>query len=89
MKVDTGAEMIFLQPRVNNVRGPEIRNVYSKTVINNITVKHYYNGGTGGVAARPTAQEQTASWQQPHQPPTHLQSEHRVSAFAPGVARFG
>ena len=70
----------FYNRAVNNVRGPEIRNVYSKTVINNITVNNIsYNGGTGGVAARPTAQEQTAS-QQPHQPPTHLQSEHRVSA---------
>lgn len=70
----------FYNRAVSNVRGPEIRNVYSKTVINNITVNNIsYNGGTGGVAARPTPQEQTAS-RQPHQPPTSLQSEHSVSA---------
>ena len=44
---------------VNNINQTNIHNTYNETVINNVTVNRTsYNGGTGGVAARPTAQEQ-------------------------------
>src|SRR5271168_710217 len=47
---------------VNNVNVTNIHNTYNKTVINNTTVNHVsYNGGTGGINARPTAAEETAT----------------------------
>ncbi|MGA7928962.1 MAG: YXWGXW repeat-containing protein, partial [Candidatus Sulfotelmatobacter sp.] len=61
---------------VNNVNVTNITNVYSKTVINETTVNHVsYNGGQGGVTARPTAAEETAAHGQ-HTPPTALQTQH-------------
>jgi WXXGXW repeat (2 copies) len=46
---------------VNNVNVTNIHNVYNKTVINNVNVTRVsYNGGNGGVQARPSAQEQQA-----------------------------
>ncbi len=53
-----------------------IHNTYNTTVINNVTVnKVSYNGGAGGVAAAPTAQERAAA-QEPHVAPTPLQRQH-------------
>jgi hypothetical protein len=61
---------------VNNIGGANIRNVYNKTVINNTRVNHVsYNGGTGGIAARPTQAEETAAHEQ-HRPPTAVQTQH-------------
>src|SRR5580658_558181 len=61
---------------VNNVNVTNITNVYSKTVVNVTTVNHVsYNGGQGGVTARPTAAEETAAHAQ-HTPPTALQTQH-------------
>jgi len=46
---------------VNNVDPVRVRNVYEKTVINNINITRVsYNGGRGGVTAAPTVQEQNA-----------------------------
>src|SRR5271168_1299087 len=46
---------------VNNISNVHITNVYNKTVINNTTVNRTsFNGGTGGIQARPTAQEEAA-----------------------------
>lgn len=46
---------------VNNVNVTNIHNVYNKTVINNVNVTRVsYNGGNGGVQARPNSQEQQA-----------------------------
>jgi hypothetical protein len=60
----------------SNVNVTNIHNVYSKTVINNTTFNHVsYNGGRGGVTARPTAAEETASHEQ-HRAPTALQTQH-------------
>ena len=65
---------------VNNVNGANIHNVYNKTVINNTTVNRVsYNGGTGGISARPTKAEQTAAHQQ-RTPPTALQTQHVQAA---------
>jgi hypothetical protein len=51
---------------VNNIGNTNVTNVYSRTV-NNVTVNNIsYSGGPGGVNARPTPQEQTASRQPRH-----------------------
>jgi hypothetical protein len=65
---------------VNNVSVINIHNVYSKTVINNTAANHVsYNGGTGGIRARPTAAEETATHER-HTPATAMQTEHIRSA---------
>jgi len=61
---------------VNNVNVTNIHNVYNKTVINNTRVNHVsYNGGQGGITARPTAAEETAAHEQ-HRAPLALQTQH-------------
>jgi Skp family chaperone for outer membrane proteins len=69
----------FYNRSVNNVTN--VKNVYNKTVIvNNVTVNNVsYNGGAGGISARPTAQEQKAE-QEKHIPPTSLQTRHVQAA---------
>jgi WXXGXW repeat (2 copies) len=65
---------------VNNVSNTNITNVYSKTVVNNVTVnKVSYNGGNGGVSARPTPQEEAVA-HQPHHGPTPQQQQHASAA---------
>ena len=63
---------------VNNFGSVNITNVYNKTVIvNNNRVA--FNGGAGGLAARPTLQEQAAMREQ-HTPATAMQSQHEHTA---------
>ena len=65
---------------VNNVTNVQVQNVYNKTVINNVTVnKVSYVGGPGGLAARPSAEEEQVARQR-HMPPTSVQRQHRDSA---------
>ena len=66
---------------VNNVNVTNIHNTYvDKTVINNVTVNRVsYNGGAGGINARPNAQEQVAAREQ-HVQPTGQQVQHEQSA---------
>lgn len=56
----------FYNTSVNRVNETIIHNTYNTTVINNTTntTRVSYNGGNGGVAARPTAQEQAVSKEQ-------------------------
>ena len=72
---------------VTNVNVTNIHNTYNQTVVNNITVnKVSYNGGTGGTAAVPTAQEKAAA-QEPHVPPTAMQRQHvQEAARNPALA---
>lgn len=58
-----------------------IRNVYNKTVVNNTTINNRtsFNGGTGGVFARPSPAEQLAS-RDVHTPPTAMQQQHIQAA---------
>jgi hypothetical protein len=66
----------FYNREVNNIRNVNITNVYSKTVVNNGSASRVaFNGGTGGVAAQPTTQEQAALHEH-HAGPTALQSQH-------------
>jgi WXXGXW repeat (2 copies) len=66
---------------VNNVNTTIVHNTYNQTVVNNVTVNNVtvnkvsYNGGSGGVAAAPTAQERVAA-HEPHVAPTPLQRQH-------------
>ncbi|HEY6824899.1 MAG TPA: hypothetical protein VI195_10695 [Steroidobacteraceae bacterium] len=60
---------------VNNVGSTNVTNVYQKTV-NNVTVNNIsYNGGPGGISARPTAAEQSAA-REPRHAATREQTNH-------------
>ena len=64
----------FYNTRVNNVNVHVVRNVYQKTVIvHNSHVS--FNGGRGGVAARPTAAQERFA-QEHHTAPTEVQERH-------------
>ena len=63
---------------VNNFGSVHITNVYNKTVIvNNNHVA--FNGGTGGLSARPNAGEM-AAMNQHHTAPTAMQTQHQQTA---------
>lgn len=65
---------------VNNVNVVNVRNVYNTTVVNNVTVNRVsYNGGKGGLAARPTAAQQ-AALRERHVSATSLQVQHEQTA---------
>jgi hypothetical protein len=60
---------------VSNVNAGVIRNTYSEAVMNNVAVsKVSFNGGPGGIAATPTAQERVAA-AETHLPATPLQRQ--------------
>ena len=67
---------------VTNVSVTNVTNVYNKTVIvNNTTVRNVsYNGGTGGVQARASAQEETFA-REHHQLALPVQDQHEHSAM--------
>jgi hypothetical protein len=61
---------------VNNFGSVSVTNVYNKTVINNTSATNVsFNGGTGGITAQPTAEQEAAAREQ-HTPPTALQVQH-------------
>ncbi len=69
---------------VTNVDVTVVHNVYNTTVVNNTVVNNTvtrvsYNGGNGGIAARPTSEEQTVE-QGRHIPPVAAQNEHAQAA---------
>src|ERR1700726_4954518 len=67
---------------VNNVNVTNIHNVYNTTVINNTTVNRVsYNGGNGGITARPTPQEEAVAHER-HIPPVEVQAQHTQAARA-------
>jgi hypothetical protein len=66
---------LFYNRAVVNVTNVQVTNVYNKTVIVNNTTRVSYNGGTGGVPARPTPTELSAA-QEHHVPPTPAQVTH-------------
>lgn len=68
---------------VNNINVTNVHNVYNKTVIvnNNTTINRVsYNGGNGGLQARPSPQEQAAIREQ-HFQPTANQMTHQQNAM--------
>jgi len=65
---------------VNNFGRVHITNVYNKTVVNNVHVTRVsFNGGPGGLGARPSAAEEAAAHDQ-HTPPSALQAQHEHAA---------
>lgn len=65
---------------VNQINNVHITNVYNKTVINNVTVNRVsYNGGNGGVSARPSSQEMAYAHEQ-HTAPMAAQMQQRQLA---------
>lgn len=65
---------------VNNIRNVHITNIYTKTVVKNVSVTHVsYNGGAHGTRARPTAQQMAFAHDR-HTPPTRVQSQHEHAA---------
>jgi hypothetical protein len=66
---------------VNNVTVTNVH-IYNKTVINNVTVNRVaYNGGPGGINARPSRMEEAAMHER-HFEPTRMQMQHQNSARA-------
>ena len=65
---------------VNNVNVTNIHNVYNTTIINNTTINRVsYNGGNGGISARPTPQQETVAHER-HIPPVAAQTQHEQAA---------
>jgi WXXGXW repeat (2 copies) len=72
----------FYNRSVNNVNVTNIHNVYNTTVINNTTINRVsYNGGNGGVEARPSPEEETAAHER-HVAPVAAQTQHIEAARA-------
>jgi hypothetical protein len=71
----------FYNRSVNNVNITNIHNVYNTTVIHNNETRVSYNGGSGGISRRPTAQEESFSKER-HVPPVAAQNEHVQTARA-------
>lgn len=65
----------FYNRAVMNIGNVHVTNVYNKTVIVNNTTRVSFNGGAGGVAARPTPTEMAAAHER-HVAPTSMQTEH-------------
>ena len=70
-------DRFFYNRSVTNINTTIVHNVYNTTVVNNnVTVNRVsYNGGSGGVTARPTPQEEAAA-RQKHIAPVEAQTRH-------------
>jgi WXXGXW repeat (2 copies) len=78
----------FYNRSVSNVNVTNIHNVYNTTVVNNTTTVNRvsYNGGNGGINARPTPGQQAAA-NQKHIPPIGAQTEQVQAAKADSSLR--
>jgi hypothetical protein len=64
---------------VNNFGGVAITNVYEKPVVVDVNVRVSFNGGSGGITARPTAEEEAAAHEQ-HVAAIPAQMQHERTA---------
>ncbi|HKN25694.1 MAG TPA: hypothetical protein VJX72_12670 [Candidatus Acidoferrum sp.] len=69
----------FYNREVNNVNVTVIHNVYNTRITNINQTRVSYNGGQGGINARPTSQEEAATRER-HIPPVAAQNEHIQAA---------
>jgi hypothetical protein len=70
----------FYNRSVTNVNVTVIHNVYNTTVINSTTVNRVsYNGGNGGISARPTPEQEAAAHER-HIAPVASQTQHLQEA---------
>jgi hypothetical protein len=66
---------------INNFGNRRITHVYSKPVINNVTINYIsYNGGRGGINARPDSRQQSYARER-HVAPTPVQIQHVQAAI--------
>src|SRR5271166_2867897 len=66
----------FYNRSVTNVNVTVIHNVYNTTVINSTSVNRVsYNGGNGGISARPTPEQEAAAHER-HIAPVAVQTQH-------------
>ena len=70
----------FYNSAVSNVAGVHITNVYNQTVVVNNRSNVSFNGGPGGISARPTAAQLAAAHDPRVRPPTAAQTQHVASA---------
>lgn len=69
-------DRFYYNRSVNNINVTNIHNVYNTTVINNTNVNRVsYNGGDGGITARPNQREEAAARER-HIPPVAAQTQH-------------
>ncbi len=74
----------FYNSAVNNLGPDHVTNVYNQTIVNSATVNRVsFNGGAGGIAAKPTNEELLAE-KEAHLQPTRLQVDHARSASMRG-----
>ena len=71
----------FYNRSVNNVNIINIHNVYNTTVINRNENRVSYNGGNGGISARPRPEDEAAARER-HIPPVATQTQHAQAARA-------
>jgi WXXGXW repeat (2 copies) len=70
----------FYNRSVTNVNVTNIHNVYNTTVVNRNVENHVsYNGGSGGIDARPTSEQEAAAHDR-HVPPVAAQTQHAQEA---------
>ncbi len=69
----------FYNRAVTNVNVTNIHNVYNETVVNRTENRVSFNGGNGGVSARPTPQDEAAARDR-HIPPAAVQTQHMQAA---------
>lgn len=55
---------VFYNRTVNNITNVSVTNVYNRTVVNNNATRVSYNGGPGGIAARPSPAEMAFAHEQ-------------------------
>ena len=71
----------FYNRSVNNVNITEIHNVYNTNIHNDTVNRVSYNGGNGGISARPTPEEEAAAHER-HVAPAAVQTQHGQAARA-------
>ena len=69
----------FYNRSVNNVNVTEIHNVYNTTVINRTETRVSFNGGNGGISARPRPEDEAAA-REKHIPAVAVQTQHAQAA---------
>ncbi|HTL97762.1 MAG TPA: YXWGXW repeat-containing protein [Holophagaceae bacterium] len=72
-------DRFYYNRAVNQMNGARVTNVYNRTVVNTTINRVSYNGGSGGVASRPTTEERQAESER-HLEPTSAQSRHIEAA---------
>src|SRR5713226_2372377 len=72
-------DRFFYNRSVNNVNVTIIHNVYNTTVVNRTVTRVSYNGGNGGISARPRPEEEAAARER-HIPAVAAQTQHAQAA---------